>query len=465
MMEEQNQEKATATQHVKAADAAAPEMGNGKKEDKGGGKKEKKTAKPLTPKQLQQRKKLMVYPLMGLLFLGSMWLIFAPSEEREVNRDTVGAFNADIPLPENDGIIGDKRKAYEQAQAERRQAEKVRSLEDFAFSGESDADGVEMELPDSEPEREPFRDYSDNGGGSRSSVTAYRDINRQLGSFYEEPKVDGEKEELKRQVEELKRQVEELTAKLEERERQAGGIDDQVALMEKSYELAAKYMGQNGKDGAAVQNDNSPRQPAVAVQVARERTVSGLQQPLSDAEFMRRYSQPRNYGFNTAVGSGYTMGKNTIRACIHGDQTIMDGQTVKLRLLEPLQAGNLVIPQNTLVAGTGKVQGERLDIVVSSIEYRGNLLPVELAVYDSDGQKGLSVPSSLEQEAAKEAMANIGGGLGTSISFARSAGQQVAMDITRGLMQGGSQYLAKKFRTVKVHLKAGYELMLYAKQQ
>ena len=236
MIEEQNQEKATATQHVTVADAAAPETGNGKKEDKGGGKKEKNTAKPLTPKQLQQRKKLMVYPLMGLLFLGSMWLIFAPSEKREVNRDTVGAFNADIPLPENDGIIGDKRKAYEQAQAEKQQAEKVRSLEDFAFSEESNTDGVEMELPDSEPEREPFRDYSDKGGGSRSSVTAYRDINRQLGSFYEEPKVDGEKEE-------LKRQVEELTAKLEERERQAGGIDDQVALMEKSYELAAKYMG------------------------------------------------------------------------------------------------------------------------------------------------------------------------------------------------------------------------------
>ena len=462
-MEEQNQEKVTATQHVKAADAAAPETGNGKKEDKGGGKKEKKTAKPLTPKQLQQRKKLMVYPLMGLLFLGSMWLIFAPSEKREVNRDTVGAFNADIPLPENDGIIGDKRKAYEQAQAERRQAEKVRSLEDFAFSEESDADGVEMELPDSEPEREPFRDYSGNGG-RRSSVAAYRDINRKLGSFYEEPKVDGEKEE-------LKRQVEELTAKLEERERQAGGIDDQVALMEKSYELAAKYMGQNGQDGATVQtpatvqNGNGLGQPAVAVQAARERTVSGLRQPLSDAEFMRRYSQPRNYGFNTAVGSGYALGKNTIAACIHQDQTVMDGQQVKLRLLEPLQAGNLTIPRNTVVSGTGKVQGERLDITVSSVQYQGNILPVELAVYDNEGMKGLCIETSLEREAAKEAMANIGGGLGTSISFARSAGQQVAMDITRGLMQGGSQYLAKKFRTVKVHLKAGDPLMLYAKQQ
>ena len=463
MMEEQNQEKATATQHVKAADAAAPETGNGKKEDKGGGKKEKKTAKPLTPKQLQQRKKLMVYPLMGLLFLGSMWLIFAPSEERDVNRDTVGAFNADIPLPENDGIIGDKRKAYEQAQAERRQAEKVRSLEDFAFSGESDADGVEMELPDSEPEREPFRDYSGNGGG-RSSVAAYRDINRKLGSFYEEPKVDGEKEE-------LKRQVEELTAKLEERERQAGGIDDQVALMEKSYELAAKYMGQNGQDGATVQapatgqGGNGLGQPAVAVQAARERTVSGLRQPLSDAEFMRRYSQPRNYGFNTAVGTGYAMGKNTVAACIHQDQTLVDGQAVKLRLLEPMQAGNIVVPKNTLVAGTAKVQGERLDILVSSIEYAGNIIPVELAVFDTDGQKGLSVPSSMEQEAFNEAMANIGSGLGTSISFAQSAGQQVAMDVTRGLLQGTSGYLAKKFRTVKVKLKAGYKVMLYAKQQ
>ncbi|RGN38185.1 conjugative transposon protein TraM [Bacteroides oleiciplenus] len=469
MMEEQNQEKETVTQHVTVTDAAAPDTGKGDKERKGGGK-DKKAARELTPKQMQQRKKLLVYPLMGLLFLGSMWLIFAPSDKKDEGGETVGAFNAVIPLPENDGIIGDKRKAYEQAGLEKKQADKVRSLQDFAFAAGNGTDEVEMELPDSEPEREPFRDYSGSsrGKGVNSSTVAYRDINRQLGTFYETPKVDAEKEE-------LKKQVEELTARLDARQGQAGGIDEQVALMEKSYELAAKYMGQNGQagqSGAIVQvpvtgqnTGQGTGKPAIAVQAARQQTVSGLQQPMSDAEFMRAYSQPRNYGFNTAVGSGYAMGKNTIRACIHQDQTIMDGQTVKLRLLEPLQAGNLVIPQNTLVSGTGKVQGERLDIVVSSIEYRGNLLPVELAVYDSDGQKGLSVPSSLEQEAAKEALANIGGGLGTSISFAQSAGQQIAMDLTRGVMQGGSQYLAKKFRTVKVHLKAGYELMLYAKQQ
>lgn len=468
-MEEQNQEKETVTQHVTVTDAAAPDTGKGDKERKGSGK-DKKAAKELTPKQMQQRKKLLVYPLMGLLFLGSMWLIFAPLDKKDEGGETVGAFNADIPLPENDGIIGDKRKAYEQAQVEKKQADKVRSLQDFAFAADNGTDEVEMELPDSEPEREPFRDYSGSsrGKGVNSSTAAYRDINRQLGTFYETPKVDGEKEE-------LKRQVEELTARLDAQQGQAGGIDEQVALMEKSYELAAKYMGQNGQagqNGAIVQvpvtgqsTGQGTGKPAVAVQAARQQTVSGLQQPMSDAEFMRAYSQPRNYGFNTAVGSGYAMGKNTIRACIHQDQTIMDGQTVKLRLLEPLQAGGLIIPRNTVVSGTGKVQGERLDIVVSSIHYRGNILPVELAVYDNEGMKGLSIETSLEREAAKEAMANIGSGLGTSISFAQSAGQQVAMDITRGLMQGGSQYLAKKFRTVKVHLKAGNPLMLYAKQQ
>ena len=458
-MEEQNQEKVTATQHVKAADAAAPETGNGKKEDKGGGKKEKKTAKPLTPKQLQQRKKLMVYPLMGLLFLGSMWLIFAPSEEREVNRDTVGAFNADIPLPENDGIIGDKRKAYEQAQAERRQAEKVRSLEDFAFSEESDADGVEMELPDSEPEREPFRDYSGNGGG-RSSVAAYRDINRKLGSFYEEPKVDGEKEE-------LKRQVEELTAKLEERERQAGGIDDQVALMEKSYELAAKYMGgQNGTQTAKPSSvQKAGKNKAEPVRQVERQVVSSLAQPAGNAEVAAGFVQERNHGFNTAVGGTAISDKNTLSACVYGAQSVTDGQAVRLRLLEPMAVDDRLIPQGTVLTGGTRIQGERMDILVETVEYKGTLFPVELEVYDADGQRGILVPNSMEYDAAREIAAGMGTSMGSSINISTDAGAQIASDVGKGVIQGVSQYVEKKMRAVKITLKAGHRLLLHSPEK
>ena len=418
-------------------------------------KKENKPKRELTPQQVQQRRKMIVFPLMFLAFAGCMYLIFAPSGKEDVNVESVGGFNADIPLPAEDGIIADKQKAYEQAMLNRKQQDKIQSLQDFGFTGDDEAEEPQAEI-DLMPEEDP----KPQRGGGVSSAYAYRDINRQLSTFYETPPVDEEKED-------LKRQVAELTDRLQQQQNATPTADDQMALLEKSYELAAKYM--NGGQGQVAQvpvTSGIDRKPdAVAVQAIRETTVSGLQQPMSDADFIRAYSQPRNYGFNTAVGTGYAMGRNTIAACIHQDQTLTDGQAVKLRLLEPMQAGNIVVPKNTLVAGTAKVQGERLDILVSSIEYAGNIIPVELAVFDTDGQKGLSVPSSMEQEAFNEAMANIGSGLGTSISFAQSAGQQVAMDVTRGLLQGTSGYLAKKFRTVKVKLKAGYKVMLYAKQQ
>ena len=421
-------------------------------------KKEDKTKRELTPQQVQQRRKMIVFPLMFLAFAGCMYLIFAPSGKEDVNMESVGGFNADIPLPAEDGIIADKQKAYEQAMLNRKQQDKIQSLQDFGFTGDD-----ETEEPQAEIDLMPEEDVQpQRGGGASYSANAYRDINRQLSTFYETPAVDEEKED-------LKRQVAELTDRLQQQQNATPTTDDQMALLEKSYELAARYINDGGQNGQVAQvpvaGTVTQKPQAQPVQAIRETTVSGLQQPMNDADFIRAYSQPRNYGFNTAVGTGYAMGKNTVAACIHQDQTLTDGQAVKLRLLEPMQAGNIVVPKNTLVAGTAKVQGERLDILVSSIEYAGNIIPVELAVFDTDGQKGLSVPSSMEQEAFNEAMANIGSGLGTSISFARSAGQQVAMDVTRGLLQGTSGYLAKKFRTVKVKLKAGYKVMLYAKQQ
>ena len=418
------------------------------------GKPEKKPKRELTPQQIQQRRKMIVFPLMFLAFAGCMYLIFAPSGKENMNMESVGGFNADIPLPAEDGIIADKQKAYEQAMMNRKQQDKIQSLQDFGFTGDN-----ETEEPQTEIDLMPEEDAQPRRGGGTSSANAYRDINRQLSTFYETPAVDEEKED-------LKRQVAELTDRLQQQQNATPTTDDQMALLEKSYELAARYMNDGRQVAQVPVTGGIERKPdAVAVQAIRETTVSGLQQPMSDADFIRAYNQSRNYGFNTAVGTGYVMGKNTVAACIHQDQTLTDGQAVKLRLLEPMQAGNIVVPKNTLVAGTAKVQGERLDIVVSSIEYAGNIIPVELAVFDTDGQKGLSVPSSMEQEAFNEAMANIGSGLGTSISFAQSAGQQVAMDVTRGLLQGTSGYFAKKFRTVKVKLKAGYKVMLYAKQQ
>lgn len=173
--------------------------------------------------------------------------------------------------------------------------------------------------------------------------------------------------------------------------------------------------------------------------------------------------QPRNYGFVTPVGGETVKSGNAIRACISDEQIVTAGARVKLRLLDPLKVGNSYVGVNASLYGTARIEGQRLSIVVSSIESEGSVIPVELVVHDMDGQAGLYVPNSTERTAAKEALASIGQGFGTSISFAQSAGQQVAMDLTRGVMTGGSQYLGTKMREVKIKLKANYQVLLISK--
>ena len=121
--------------------------------------------------------------------------------------------------------------------------------------------------------------------------------------------------------------------------------------------------------------------------------------------------------------------KNTISACVNGAQSVTDGQTVRLRLLEPMAVAGRTIPRGAVVVGTGKIQGERLDIEITSLEYDGTIIPVELAVYDTDGQPGIFIPNSMEMNAVREVAANMGGSLGSSINISTNAGAQLASDL------------------------------------
>lgn len=437
------------------------------------GERENTQKEPLTHEQQQRRKKMLIYPLMGLLFLGSMWLIFAPSAEEKEQEQIGMGFNTDMPLPTDAVIIGDKSKAYEQASLEAKQKERNRAVQDLASlfdDGETEEESTDDEEYDllNPGGSSASTSYAGGGGNSRTTIQtsadAYRDINATLGNFYETPEEDTEKEELQKRVDELE-------AMMAQQQAQPSSMDEQIALLEKSYELAAKYMpnGQNGNGQTATANPNEGQTPtvrngkavAMPVGTVTRQVVSSLVQPMSDAEFIAGYTQERNYGFHTAVGTAQTAGKNTISACIHSDQTITDGQSVRLRLLEAMRVADKVIPRNSVVVGAARVQGERLGIGLSSIEYEGTIIPVELSVFDSDGQEGIFIPGSMEIDAVKEIAANMGSSLGSSINISTNAGAQLASDLGKGVIQGTSQYIAKKMRTVKVHLKAGYKVLLY----
>ena len=137
-----------------------------------------------------------------------------------------------------------------------------------------------------------------------------------------------------------------------------------------------------------------------------------------------------------------------------------DGKEVPLRLTEPMRAGGVLIPANTVLTGTARIDGERMMITVSAVQYRGSVIPVELLVYDMDGGEGISVPASDEISAVKEIAANAGSGLGSSITITDDAGTQLLSDLGRSVIQGTAQYVGQKMRQVRVTPKAGYRVLL-----
>lgn len=433
----------------------------------------------------QKLKKYAVFALMGIAFAACIWLIFSPSShEKEKKKQGIG-YNDKIPDAANNEIIEDKRDAYEQASLKERNSKEMVNLQDYSSmlaSGNTNSDriGLLEQEQESGPQQQPERHNA-----IANSVSSYRDINRTLGTFYEKPAHDPEKEEMKKKLQELEN-------KLTEKENKQSAMDEQIALMEKSYELAAKYMPQsqtagnvqypnettsieNSEEGLSAQEmkskivksskNGNEKVKISPVRQVRDRTVSALRQDYSNDELMILYDQPRNFGFNTLKGEENKADKNTMKACIHGDQTVMNGQSVFLRLLEAIVINEVTIPVNTILTANANLQGERLNLQVSSIEHEGAIYPVKINIYDTDGTKGVYIPASMELDALKEIAANMGNSVGQSFTMTQSAGAQIASDLTKGTIQGASQLFAKKIRMVKINLKAGHKVLLYPEKQ
>ena len=380
---------------------------------------------PKTPAERERLKRIAVYTVLCLSCLVCIWLIFAPSGDDDAVK---GKANTELPDGTTDGMPDTKIKAYEQAaDAEQRasQQDNLVHLSESLDTIRQSADTVPDEI--------------------QTSAEAYQQAQASLQDFYIPETSDADL-----QVAELQERIAEL--EMQQSQPDYGkSAPDEMELLERSYQLAAQYMG-NGNGGGhqtpPQSEEKGKRNVQPVAQVSRN-VVSSLN------------SSSAGRGFNTSVGVKSVTTKNTISAVVAGNQSVIDGESVKLRTTEPMWIGNRLIPRNTTITGSGRVQGERLEIEITSIECEGSIYDVELQVYDSDGQEGINIPQSMESDALHEIGANMGSTMGSSINISTNTGAQIASDVGRGLINGVSQYLTKKMRTVKVHLKAGYRVMLH----
>ncbi|WP_407476254.1 conjugative transposon protein TraM [Elizabethkingia anophelis] len=412
-------------------------------------------------------KKPIIFLLMGVVFLGCMYLIFKPSKDKKAV-ENIGLNDA-VPQATGAGMPDDKSKAYEQEMLERKEQEKrnaLTTLSDYWNTEDTASADNEESLPEEDEESNGF------GGGGRKSgrngnsvLNSYRNAQSTLGSFYQ----DNNSETM-----ELRKQVDELKAKLSEKDvPPVATVDDQLKLMEKSYEMAAKYLPQNANTGNAAPANGAAtgaaganqKEQFVSFTPTRKNIVSALYREPSDSAFAADWSQTKNRGFYTAGSIEQAVQpKNSIKACVHEAQTVVGETGVRLRLLEPAKTPQRTIPKGTIVTANAKFQNGRLQLKVTSVELEGNIIPVDITIYDLDGQQGLYVPYSPEMNALTEMAGNMSQTGGTSVMLTQNAGQQVAADLSRGVVQGISGYFAKKVRTPKVTLKAGYQVFLVSKK-
>jgi conjugative transposon TraM protein len=410
----------------------------------------------------ERLKKPLIFVLMGIVFLGCMYLIFKPSSEKK-EIENIGLNDA-VPEASDAGMQADKQKAYEQDMLEQKNQEKrnaLTTLSDYWNEDSSSDDATEAASDEEDT-------GSGTGGGTGKSVNpalnSYRNAQSTLSSFYQD---DSD------QTQELRKQLDELKEKLAEKEIPAGvTAADQLALMEKSYQMAAKYLpsGTNTSEGAnsnssTVTPGTTQKEYFAAFTPARKSVVSALYREPSDSTFLADWSQTRNHSFYMAGSAQQVVQpKNSIKASIQQTQTIIGESTVRLRLLEPAQTPKCTIPTGTILTANAKIQAGRLQLKVTSIELEGNIIPVDITIYDLDGQQGLYVPYSIERNTITDIVANMGNAAGSSFSMSSTPGQQIASDLSKSVVQGISGYFSKKIKTPKVILKVGYQLFLVSKK-
>lgn len=415
---------------------------------------QEREAEGLQKYPVERFKKPIIYFLMAIVCAGCLYLIFKPNEDKVIEES---GFNAGIPQAKDDQLQSDKQKAYEQQLLEQKNEEKrnaMTTLSDYWTDQNSLNQNSDQTLLTANP--------NSLSPSNPSAVNSYRNAQQTLGSFYSRD--DQEVNNLRKEISRLKNEA------LQNNAVPAGlGVNDQLELMEKSYQMAAKYLPQSNKQEDPISREEDVKQPSgnkvqlTAVKSAHLNIVSSLYREPSDSAFLAGLNDNRLFGTQDETNDSKQL-KNAIKGLVQESMTMTNESTLSIRLLESMLLAHTKIPAGTLLKANGKFQGGRLQLKISSIEYQGSIYPVEINVHDNDGQLGLYVPYSPEQNAVTDIVGSMGQTSGTNIMMTQSAGQQIAADLSRGVVQGLSGYFQKRVRQQKVKVKAGHQVLLVPKK-
>lgn len=412
-----------------------------------------------TNKTAPDKAKLKQWLVMGLIiivFVGALYMILRPYLIKE-DKIGNGQLLTDVPDADVAKLPEDKLSAYKGSDLVELGEEKVevdpqlQRLYDEMDSSDDRRTSSYQDIDD------PYEESD----GYQSSEDMY-------AQFAREQEEQDQVARLQEQIDGLQREKRNLA---DEREylTQLGEIKDRQIAANDIYSNA--YRRASADPAPAPEPPKDPNAPvsfeAVGAKTVDPSIVSTLSQSGRDASSQQAHEALLQNRFTTSVGSlrSEAVAKNTIRAIIDETKTIKLGDEIKMRLMEDIQIGTVVVPKGTTIVAKSNLTNNRLQLKVTSIEYRERIIGVDLSAFDLNGQEGLYVPVTAEAVGLKA----LGEGLAETatggISIQQSGKDQILANVSNGLIRAGGNYMRSKASEVKIKIKAGYQLYLYDKSQ
>ena len=92
---------------------------------------------------------------------------------------------------------------------------------------------------------------------------------------------------------------------------------------------------------------------------------------------------------------------NEVPVVVHGDQTVLNGQRIRLRVTKNAQVGGHIIDADQILTGTCVFSSDRVNITIHSFRSEGQIVKMKLYAYDN-GEMGIYATTNTNQDIANE---------------------------------------------------------------
>lgn len=440
---------------------------------------QEKIARPHSQKFLRQRKFFIVLPLLMLPFMTLMFWALGGGKMENVNAQDQAqkGFNMALPdayLKEDKPL--NKMSYYDKAASD---SAKVKELmkNDPYYNNPATLDGVREEVDSIDTSLFQYGYKYKNGGLKTSpyNSSSYNDLNEakvyqkldQLNKVLDNPSIPEEKSEDRSYY----NHREEASVKTEDVDRleqmiqtmnDSHGNDPEMQQLNVTLEKILDIQHPDRVQDKIKQTSEERKVQVFAVTTRDQNSIVSI---LDNSSFNKKrldtsVNVDPNAFYSLEGLTATTEIPNAIQAVIHETQILVNGSTVKLRLVNDVNINGVLIPKNNFLFGTASLNGERLNIKISSIRLHNSLFPVELSVYDMDGLDGIYIPGAITRDVAKQSADRAIQGFGLTTLDPSLAAQAASAGI-----EAARSLVSKKVKLTKVTLKAGYRVLLKDDQQ